>query len=382
MKDYYKILGISKDASKDDIQKIFRQLAHIYHPDKGGNEQKFKEVNEAYSVLSDDKKRIEYDSNYDAFIHNEQRGGFSRKHSETSYKYENKNDGGNSKNTGREDWKKENMENKNEQFGNQKIITLVLVIVTLYMILWGGPNIMSIFGLLGSVAGWAAAVIFFRMIVRFLIKISKIEKVDKIFALNVALAICLLLLLLLLDILPPMDKSLSDINKSNDSSLATPPQNQQWKEFRTDYFSVLLPSNPTFDSDANLPVDDPQRDIIKGVHLLNRNSWNSYDSNLDEVYSVNRLSISTPVDISDPDIFLKKFVDSGSENSANGILTSSQYISFGSYRALEILVQGNYSSFSKARIILVNQTLYVLEYHYNDYNDINYDKFVNSFQLQ
>lgn len=62
-KDYYKILGVEKNSSKDDIKKAFRTLAHKYHPDKkGGDEAKFKEVNEAYSILSDDKKRAEYDS--------------------------------------------------------------------------------------------------------------------------------------------------------------------------------------------------------------------------------------------------------------------------------------------------------------------------------
>lgn len=62
-KDYYQILDIDKKASKDDIKKAFRKLAHKYHPDKGGgSEEKFKEINEAYGVLSDDKKRAEYDS--------------------------------------------------------------------------------------------------------------------------------------------------------------------------------------------------------------------------------------------------------------------------------------------------------------------------------
>jgi len=62
-KDYYNILGVTKEASKDDIKKAFRKLAHKYHPDKkGGDEQKFKEVNEAYQILSDEKKRMEYDS--------------------------------------------------------------------------------------------------------------------------------------------------------------------------------------------------------------------------------------------------------------------------------------------------------------------------------
>lgn len=62
-RNYYEILGVQKTASKDDIKKAFRTLAHKYHPDKkGGDEAKFKEVNEAYTVLSDDKKRAEYDA--------------------------------------------------------------------------------------------------------------------------------------------------------------------------------------------------------------------------------------------------------------------------------------------------------------------------------
>lgn len=61
-KDYYQILGVDKGASKDDIKKAFYKLAHKYHPDKKeGDEKKFKEVNEAYQVLSDDKKRQNYD---------------------------------------------------------------------------------------------------------------------------------------------------------------------------------------------------------------------------------------------------------------------------------------------------------------------------------
>ncbi len=62
-KDYYGILGVEKNASKDDIKKAFRKLAHKYHPDKKeGDEAKFKEVNEAYQILSDDTKRKEYDT--------------------------------------------------------------------------------------------------------------------------------------------------------------------------------------------------------------------------------------------------------------------------------------------------------------------------------
>ncbi|HTH92972.1 MAG TPA: molecular chaperone DnaJ [Candidatus Paceibacterota bacterium] len=61
-KDYYNILGVDKKASKDEIKKAFHKLAHKYHPDKNnGDDQKFKEVNEAYQILSDDNKRAQYD---------------------------------------------------------------------------------------------------------------------------------------------------------------------------------------------------------------------------------------------------------------------------------------------------------------------------------
>ena len=61
-KDYYETLGVNKGASKDEVKKAFYKLAQKYHPDKkGGNEAKFKEVNEAYQVLSDDAKRSKYD---------------------------------------------------------------------------------------------------------------------------------------------------------------------------------------------------------------------------------------------------------------------------------------------------------------------------------
>src|SRR3989339_10691 len=61
-KDYYQILGISRTASEEEIKKAFRALAHQHHPDKqGGNEEKFKEINEAYQILKDKKKRAQYD---------------------------------------------------------------------------------------------------------------------------------------------------------------------------------------------------------------------------------------------------------------------------------------------------------------------------------
>jgi len=59
--DYYTILGIDKSATQDEVKKAFHKLAHKYHPDKGGDEKKFKEINEAYQVLSDQKKRQQYD---------------------------------------------------------------------------------------------------------------------------------------------------------------------------------------------------------------------------------------------------------------------------------------------------------------------------------
>ena len=62
-KDYYQALGVAHTASGEDIKKAFRKLAHKYHPDKkGGDEAKFKEISEAYSILSDEKKKAEYDA--------------------------------------------------------------------------------------------------------------------------------------------------------------------------------------------------------------------------------------------------------------------------------------------------------------------------------
>ena len=66
MKNYYEVLGISKTASSDEIKKAYRNLAFKYHPDRNSGdkaaEEKFKEINEAYDVLSDEKKRADYDS--------------------------------------------------------------------------------------------------------------------------------------------------------------------------------------------------------------------------------------------------------------------------------------------------------------------------------
>ena len=64
-KDFYKILGVSKDVSDADLKKTYRKLARKYHPDSNQGDEKaeakFKEISEAYSVLSDPEQRKEYD---------------------------------------------------------------------------------------------------------------------------------------------------------------------------------------------------------------------------------------------------------------------------------------------------------------------------------
>lgn len=61
-KDYYNILGVSKSASADEIKRAYRKLAHQHHPDKSsGDAEKFKEINEAYQVLSNPEKKAKYD---------------------------------------------------------------------------------------------------------------------------------------------------------------------------------------------------------------------------------------------------------------------------------------------------------------------------------
>lgn len=74
--DYYKILELEKNASEAEIKRAYRKLAHQYHPDKsGGDEKKFKEVSEAYQVLSDPEKRKQYDQFGHTFDYQSAAGG-------------------------------------------------------------------------------------------------------------------------------------------------------------------------------------------------------------------------------------------------------------------------------------------------------------------
>ena len=62
MENLYEVLGVNESSSADEIKKAYRKLAMEHHPDKGGDEEKFKKISEAYDTLGDDTKRIQYDN--------------------------------------------------------------------------------------------------------------------------------------------------------------------------------------------------------------------------------------------------------------------------------------------------------------------------------
>ena len=78
-KDYYKILGVERSASADQVRKAYHKLAMQYHPDRNPGdkhaEERFKDINEAYQVLSDQQKRARYDQLGSAYSNWQQRGG-------------------------------------------------------------------------------------------------------------------------------------------------------------------------------------------------------------------------------------------------------------------------------------------------------------------
>lgn len=76
-KDYYSVLGVDKNASQDEIKKAFRKKAHEHHPDKGGDEKKFSEINEAYQILGKEDKRAQYDQFGSSAFSGAQGQGFS-----------------------------------------------------------------------------------------------------------------------------------------------------------------------------------------------------------------------------------------------------------------------------------------------------------------
>jgi len=86
-KDYYEVLGVARDSSEKDIKGAYRKLAMKYHPDRSeeaGAEEKFKEISEAYAVLSDPEKRQKYDQFGHAGVDPSMGGGAGKKNVQTN----------------------------------------------------------------------------------------------------------------------------------------------------------------------------------------------------------------------------------------------------------------------------------------------------------
>lgn len=70
--DYYSILGVTKNATQDDIKKAYKKLAMQHHPDRGGDTKKFQDISQAYDTLGEQHKRAQYDADQDATVHGHQ----------------------------------------------------------------------------------------------------------------------------------------------------------------------------------------------------------------------------------------------------------------------------------------------------------------------
>jgi len=125
MEDYYQILGVPEDASEEQIKKRFRELAKIYHPDRGGDPEKFKQILKAYTTLSNKKSREEYD--------------FWRKRWQTTFSYDFRNydfkyQTSDYTSKSNEYSQKENSYSKQER--SDSSIKTILVIVYFIFVLW------------------------------------------------------------------------------------------------------------------------------------------------------------------------------------------------------------------------------------------------------
>ena len=127
-RDYYEVLGLNKDATEQDIKKAFRRLAMQYHPDRNkapDAEEKFKEINEAYAVLSDVDKRREYDKQYA----NEFKESLSRTHNSNEEAYSSYTKSREESESDFEEWLKEYLKINLDNLNKTELITLKNMII-------------------------------------------------------------------------------------------------------------------------------------------------------------------------------------------------------------------------------------------------------------